>query len=223
MHYPSHKREAFLQLIDSWGDEPPATATMEVNYEPTEIPTEEFLRDFLNCDDQLPRQYTDEFTDGDGEVLAWTYAEAAHRLLEELGGAPDTSAHSIAEAVDQHIKFIEYARQEVERAKRQHRRVGPELRRRAAADIGELRQLADAIRSGTVEPRTDEVEVTIYFDLMSGDEQIGRFSASGPVDEFGEADLQDMLEQGGLWVDDVWFEKRGWLVNGRGKSVESPG
>jgi hypothetical protein len=89
-HYPSHKRDAFLALVDTWIGEGhyPDLATLEVDYEPVRVPAIDFLEDFVGCTDVLPAEHQEkivEITERAGARFEkdepLTYARAAQVLL----------------------------------------------------------------------------------------------------------------------------------------------
>jgi len=75
-HYPGHMREAFIAWADAGM---PATATVEVGYEPQQWPAERLLGRMAHCTDVIPGHFCDEL----GTPLGSTYASAAQRLLRE--------------------------------------------------------------------------------------------------------------------------------------------
>lgn len=76
-HYPGHIREAFEEWVDTGL---PAVATLDVNYEPTEVPARRFLGILWNCSDILPGHVCRELDMPQGS----TYAKAARALRAEL-------------------------------------------------------------------------------------------------------------------------------------------
>lgn len=137
-HYPSHKRDAFLAFVQQWSQDgsSPAQATMEVDYEPQEIWSDEFLRDFLGCSDVVPA--TDRVTlteiTGEPEDQVTTYAEAAHALLLQRGTRYDGLAGKL----------------ETE-----------STRPRAKLDPDVIMGLAERVASGELRAEIDGVEVEI--------------------------------------------------------------
>ena len=51
MHYPGHLRQAFESWIDAGR---PGVATVEVNYEPQEVPAQRLLGMLWHCTDIMP-------------------------------------------------------------------------------------------------------------------------------------------------------------------------
>ncbi len=82
-HYAGHRRDAFLKWLDQGM---PAVATMERNYEEIELPREEFVWDFLECSDTMPREYREPLA-ALLDVSEWrvgSYGAAAHELLARV-------------------------------------------------------------------------------------------------------------------------------------------
>ncbi len=77
MHYGTHLRQAFCDWVD---EGLPAIATVEVNYEPTSMDWDQFMRRMERCSDVLPgetwsqlrEEYGDTWDeDGDGPKASY--------------------------------------------------------------------------------------------------------------------------------------------------------
>lgn len=73
MHYPGHLRQAFQDWIDAGR---PAVATVEVNYEPQEVPAQRLLGKLWHCTDIMPSAVCGQLDMRPGT----TYAAAAQEL-----------------------------------------------------------------------------------------------------------------------------------------------
>jgi hypothetical protein len=186
-HFPSHKRDAFLRMLDDWrnGDgTPPLTVSVEVNYEPQAVPLDDFLRDFLGCDDSLPREYV-EAVDALGApnpdphvmaTVAMTYSAAAHRLLIEVQGFAlftNDGEDTLASLVEREAVFVEHRRKEVARLRRQKRRVEPHLRKLAEREPSTFRAVAARLESGEYRAEPTDAQLTVTFTLYDGESYIG--------------------------------------------------
>lgn len=109
---------------------------------------------------------------------------------------------SMAQALRQQADHVEHFREEVVKAKRNHKPVSAWLRERASMDPQALRDYADRLEAGTLSMEISETHVTVTYcaNLVEGEAVVAGVGGDLMIDGtyLEELDLDDLREDGEL-------------------------
>ena len=87
-HFPGHIRDTFLEAIEEFAEWEPGTpepsVTLEIRYEPHQIPLSKACGLLWNCADVLPGWAFDQLVGCGLDVRRQTYAAAARAMRENI-------------------------------------------------------------------------------------------------------------------------------------------